>query len=431
MTVQAQESLEYRDEKYSLIGAPFYPFLEKHKEIKFENYTTAHWCGYQGYWLLEDNKLFLTNLKSANYTIKDIFKTDGPILAEWFTGKLEFGIGNYHPDHWWGYYDSYVWLNIENGKVIEKKIIKRFYQELEFNFGKYKGKKFEEVINGKIQRNTYTTIKNFINSLLEFMQNNEYRFKVQCPHFNVTEKDVKLVREIRNYNIDYFLTQNYIAISSKAFWENSIKDEKASNLSNLLEKILVSDFNTPFTLTKQNLDNAEIAEQTLLINPDLQYLNWVLKTVEFFAIPPSYLEKEFTIKRLKKIRINRLNDTIFEYEPEVEILKYTFSDYILKINQEKFEKINNVKYIPEYGFFIPNISENELMNNFGHYLDENFIKQIEINVEDHNFDPYDDYYERESFGQYEGSYAQDIEGLSDDFINDVLDGDPDAYWNID
>ena len=43
----------------------------------------------------------------------------------------------------------------------------------------------------------------------------------------------------------------------------------------------------------------------------------------------------------------------------------------------------------------------------------------------------DDYYERESYGQYQGSYAQDVEGLSDDFINDVLDGDPEAYWNID
>lgn len=50
----------------------------------------------------------------------------------------------------------------------------------------------------------------------------------------------------------------------------------------------------------------------------------------------------------------------------------------------------------------------------------------------HNSDDNDDnYYERESYGEYAGSYAQDVEGLSDDFINDVLDGDPDAYWNID
>ncbi len=42
-----------------------------------------------------------------------------------------------------------------------------------------------------------------------------------------------------------------------------------------------------------------------------------------------------------------------------------------------------------------------------------------------------DYNEKPSYGQYAGSYAQDYEGLSDDFINDALDGCPDAYWNID
>ena len=38
---------------------------------------------------------------------------------------------------------------------------------------------------------------------------------------------------------------------------------------------------------------------------------------------------------------------------------------------------------------------------------------------------------QESYGKYEGTYAQECVGLSDDFIDDVLDGDPDAYWNID
>ena len=29
------------------------------------------------------------------------------------------------------------------------------------------------------------------------------------------------------------------------------------------------------------------------------------------------------------------------------------------------------------------------------------------------------------------TYAHDVVGLSDDFIRDVLDGDPINYWNID
>ncbi|MDI9357975.1 MAG: hypothetical protein QM528_03395, partial [Phycisphaerales bacterium] len=43
-----------------------------------------------------------------------------------------------------------------------------------------------------------------------------------------------------------------------------------------------------------------------------------------------------------------------------------------------------------------------------------------------------DYFEGgESYGKYHGSYAQDVARKSDDFIDDVLGGDPSAYWNID
>lgn len=35
------------------------------------------------------------------------------------------------------------------------------------------------------------------------------------------------------------------------------------------------------------------------------------------------------------------------------------------------------------------------------------------------------------YGEYAGSYAQDEMGYSDEDINDVFDGDSDAYWNID
>ena len=50
---------------------------------------------------------------------------------------------------------------------------------------------------------------------------------------------------------------------------------------------------------------------------------------------------------------------------------------------------------------------------------------------------YDDYYEpdyyeeEQTYERYNGSYAQDVEGWSDQDIDDVFDGDPDAYWNID
>ena len=36
-----------------------------------------------------------------------------------------------------------------------------------------------------------------------------------------------------------------------------------------------------------------------------------------------------------------------------------------------------------------------------------------------------------TYEKYNGSYAQDVMGYSDDEIDTIFDGDPSAYWNID
>lgn len=51
--------------------------------------------------------------------------------------------------------------------------------------------------------------------------------------------------------------------------------------------------------------------------------------------------------------------------------------------------------------------------------------------EEDDYDPADYYEEEKTYDNYNGSYAQDVEGWSDQDIDDVFDGDPDAYWNID
>lgn len=50
---------------------------------------------------------------------------------------------------------------------------------------------------------------------------------------------------------------------------------------------------------------------------------------------------------------------------------------------------------------------------------------------DDDYDPAECYEEEPTYNNYNGSYAQDVEGWSDQDIDDVFDGDPDAYWNID
>ncbi len=58
------------------------------------------------------------------------------------------------------------------------------------------------------------------------------------------------------------------------------------------------------------------------------------------------------------------------------------------------------------------------------------------NLEDEDYEEFDnrsfyDDCESSTYGRYAGSYAQDEMGYSDDDIDTIFDGDPDAYWNID
>lgn len=46
-----------------------------------------------------------------------------------------------------------------------------------------------------------------------------------------------------------------------------------------------------------------------------------------------------------------------------------------------------------------------------------------------HYSPYDS--NDSHYGEYAGTYAQDVAGYSDDVINDAFDGEPEAYWNID
>lgn len=57
-----------------------------------------------------------------------------------------------------------------------------------------------------------------------------------------------------------------------------------------------------------------------------------------------------------------------------------------------------------------------------------------VGLNDAQEEVYDDDYDfndEKTYTRYNGSYAQDIEGWSDDDIDIVFEGDPDAYWNID
>ena len=65
MTEQSPEIIDYRGQNYYLFQAPLSVYIEKNPNLDFASeYTTAHWRGYQGYWKLEGDKLYLTKIEN-------------------------------------------------------------------------------------------------------------------------------------------------------------------------------------------------------------------------------------------------------------------------------------------------------------------------------------------------------------------------------
>lgn len=66
-------------------------------------------------------------------------------------------------------------------------------------------------------------------------------------------------------------------------------------------------------------------------------------------------------------------------------------------------------------------------------LDEEALREYERHRSQSDYDESFDEDDGEcgEYNKYRGSYAQDEMGYSDDDIDTILDGDPDAYWNID
>lgn len=98
--------------------------------------------------------------------------------------------------------------------------------------------------------------------------------------------------------------------------------------------------------------------------------------------------------------------------------------------------INNIPdftITPEVLSQIRNLFPNFIITNeFKHhvdYLDENLSDNEEFYNDDEDYNYYDG--ETPTYEKYSGSYAQDEMGYSDDDIDTIFDGDPNAYWNID
>ena len=416
MTVQAQESLEYKGEKYNLIGLPFESYLELNKNISMDfHYTTANRRGYQGYWKIENNKLFLTNLKSSYYTFEQLFNSTEPIHADWYSGVLEFGFGNFKPNHWWGTYENYLWLKIEKGNVIEKRIrqgIDEYDYDQFVNFGIHKNQSIKDLIYGKIDSYKNDAIAKYINAIFTSLLDHS---KIAIiPNSRIKDK-IEKFQIIPNSSVICEVKDNCVMISSD-------NDEISIKCSQLMEEILSlifinlnSEYRTQVNL--QVREETQILNDSILINSDLNYMNWALINVEHFNYPPQFLNRKFYLKKFVGFKIERLSNTKFSYKIiMLENQEYQFPANTLQINQKKYEDIYNVVFDNKLNETFYNSYAISNCQEFLYFLHEEVAEKYIMLDEDNSDENYDDY-EIQSY---------------EDWLNEEFGDDAEtAYWNLD
>lgn len=126
MTAQVGELLIYQGRKRIMHSEPLNVYLEKHTEFRFGMESTANYRGYFGTWEIEDDLLYLINLKGRTDEGKSVnmnylFPGKEKVKATWFSGELNLPKGKPTGLFFTGYSDMKTHtevLIIENGKLV-------------------------------------------------------------------------------------------------------------------------------------------------------------------------------------------------------------------------------------------------------------------------------------------------------------------------
>ena len=156
MTAQFRESIKIDGKKYGMVSEPLESLIAKEfsgsKKGFPEGYPTLYpsctacWRGYTGHWIIEDDQLWLEDMRGSDVDDDDKIYVEvahdelklldwrktffsyqqGNIKAEWFSGKLVVEMGELIEYVHMGYestYEKYLLIDIEKGNVISKKTI--------------------------------------------------------------------------------------------------------------------------------------------------------------------------------------------------------------------------------------------------------------------------------------------------------------------
>lgn len=129
MTAQMPEIITYNGVKRDLLECPLECRFNKKKRNRpsFISPHTACWRGYIGEWLIEDDKLYLVDIKHYTVSGDPLFDwrsmfdyQQGKVLASWYTGELRMADGKAlfsSNSYFDSVYETEITIYVEDGCV--------------------------------------------------------------------------------------------------------------------------------------------------------------------------------------------------------------------------------------------------------------------------------------------------------------------------
>ena len=307
----------------------------------------------------------------------------------------------------------------------------------------------------------------------------EYKLKLRNYKFNIRAYESNIVYKLNNMDLKVNIELKKVDFT-KLFWEDFKDKIKKATIEESIEMFSqeIQNLKNKFYYQKENEIEQAIEDNLLNINilkEEIQNLKQITESYIFEDVIADllnwsneekkelflYVLREFSktntsiIPLIEELQNQKIPDTEgfskskYEHYVKVDLSHWNEEEkkelflYVLRgINYATFILYVNTYYFPigDFNSVLKALEGDKTIsinrNSIKWYSEDikNKLREQGVIFEDltpHRKRRFYEDYESETYDQYNGSYAQDVEYLSDQFINDVLEGDPDLYWNID
>ncbi len=133
MTAQVSDTIHFQGKERRLFSTPLDAYLQANPSVpEFVVEVTCNWRGYWAKWVIEDDRLYVTEIKGKQRSsqtpasLQTVFPGAGDrVFAEWYSGELHLPQGEVLRRRNSGFgavHDEHLVLMVDKGRVVGSRV---------------------------------------------------------------------------------------------------------------------------------------------------------------------------------------------------------------------------------------------------------------------------------------------------------------------